>query len=299
MAKALQITLLVASVTIFSCDHFNNHLQNGKEAVANADKIIYSFRASSVAPKYHRSYSIAVTEDNLHLSINSYSDTLFTKDWPFTAAKFEEVKEKLKGLKEDGEIDENEIPDGGTADNIALYKEGKEIFSGADYKSTKSFSGADVDLSYLIPDLEAMIKSTKKEDADEGLMDTPDKIEYSHKGPTVAPQYNRGYTITITPEELVVVIKSYSDVLLTKKRDFTKDKFDEVVQSFKNFKEGSAPKDAPVGGSSEAIAFYKEGKIILKGYSYGGDAKNFSGADIDLSYLVPDLAGLIESTKTE
>jgi hypothetical protein len=297
--KALQLFLLVASATIFSCDHFRNHLKDGREAVANADKIIYSFHASSVAPKYHRSYSIAVTENNLHLSINSYSDTLFTKDWPFTAAKFDEVKEKLKGLKEDGEIDESEIADGGTSDGIALYKEGKEIFSGTDHKSTKNFSGADVNLSYLIPDLKELIESTKKEDAGQGFMDTPDKIEYSHKGPTVAPQYNRGYTITITSEELAVVIKSYSDVLLTKKRDFTKEKFDEVVRSFKNFKEGSAPKDIPVGGSSEAIAFFKEGKIILKGYSYGGNAKNFSGADIDLSYLVPDLKELIESTKTE
>ncbi len=35
-----------------------------------------------------------------------------------------------------------------------------------------------------------------------------DKIEYSHRGPTVAPKHNRGYTISITPDELVVTIKA-------------------------------------------------------------------------------------------
>jgi acyl-homoserine lactone acylase PvdQ len=50
------------------------------------------------------------------------------------------------------------------------------------------------------------------------LVADANKIEYTHHGPTVASQYNRGYAITISPHEMVITIKSYSKILLTVKR---------------------------------------------------------------------------------
>lgn len=126
-----------------------------------------------------------------------------------------------------------------------------------------------------------------------------DKIEYTHHGPAVAPPYHRSYTITLTPANLVLRVTSYSDVLLTKKRPFTKENFEKVVDDFKNLKKEDEPEpgEIPVGGGSDAIVFYKDGKELFKGAAYGGRAKNFSGGDISLSYLVPDLDSLIASTK--
>ncbi|HVF81337.1 MAG TPA: hypothetical protein VM884_05365 [Flavisolibacter sp.] len=125
-----------------------------------------------------------------------------------------------------------------------------------------------------------------------------DKITLTHHGPTVAPKYNRGYTIGVTPGELVVVIKSYSKVLLSCKRPFTPEEFDKVLDSFKDLKEADEPTedDTTVGGGFDAIAFYKNGKEIFKRNDSGKKAKNYSGASISLSSLVPDLAELIEST---
>jgi hypothetical protein len=128
------------------------------------------------------------------------------------------------------------------------------------------------------------------------LVADADKIEYPHHGPTVAPQYNRGSTITITPNKLVVDIKSYSKVLLTEYRPFTQEKFNEVLSSFKDLKGMAKPSEdeMPVGGSLGTIAFYKDGKEIFKGYHSGNKAINYTGADIDLSYLAPGLNELIE-----
>lgn len=171
MIKRIAILLIVASVTIFSCTNSKQKKEPEEKEepkienmVTEADKIVYGFHDSSVPPPYHRSYSIEVTENNLHLIIENYSDTLLTKDWTFTKEKFNEVKERLKNLKKDGEIDESEISDGGTSESIYLYKNGKKTFSCVDHHSTKNFSGADIDLSYLIPDLKALIKSTESKE---------------------------------------------------------------------------------------------------------------------------------------
>lgn len=106
MIKVLFIISIAASATIFSCTNSKNEKEKKEKEetkveniVSKADKIIYSFRAGSVAPQYHRSYSIAVTETNLHLAINSYGDTLLTKDWTFTKEKLDEVKEPVEKFK--------------------------------------------------------------------------------------------------------------------------------------------------------------------------------------------------------
>lgn len=138
-------------------------------------------------------------------------------------------------------------------------------------------------------------------DTEVSVMDA-DEIRFNHKGPTVAPKYNRGYTITITPEKLTTEIKSYDDVLLTKKKGFTQKEFDEVLNKFKKIKSADEPSqnEIAVGGSSESIVFLKDGKKILTANNYDGVAKNYSGVkEISLSNLVPNLDELLEQTKKE
>ncbi|HZH65436.1 MAG TPA: hypothetical protein VEY10_11135 [Flavisolibacter sp.] len=131
------------------------------------------------------------------------------------------------------------------------------------------------------------------------LVADANKIEYTHHGPTVASQYNRGYAITISPHEMVITIKSYSKILLTVKRPFTRHEFNKILTSFKDVKEPvkSQEDKTPVGGSSNAIVFYKDKKVIFKGDSFSGYTKKFSNGDIGLSYVVDDLEELIERTR--
>lgn len=133
-----------------------------KGDLSKADKVKYSFHASSVAPQYYRGYTISVTPEELRISVNSYGDTLLTKSRTFTKEKFEEVMEKFKNLKKSGEIDERNIPDGGTSTSITFYKGNKILFEASDYGAdNKDFKGADIDLTYLVPDLQDLIDSTK------------------------------------------------------------------------------------------------------------------------------------------
>ena len=124
-----------------------------------------------------------------------------------------------------------------------------------------------------------------------------DKIEFNRHGPTVAPKHNRGYSLSITPGEIVISIKSYSQVLLTKTRPFTREKFDALLHCFKDLNESTKAKEdeKPVGGGFDTITFYKDGKEIFN----SSNKEDLSGAEVDLSYLVTDLSELIESTKTD
>lgn len=157
MTKNL-ISISALLLTLVACES-----QGNKKDISNTDMVEYSFYPSSVAPQYYRGFRISVTPNTLHLAIHSYGDTLLKKDWSFTKEEFETVKQRVSNLKVEGSIDKSKIPDGGSTKEISLYQSGKKIFSGLDYGSTKNFSGADIDLSYLVPDLNMLVESTKNQ----------------------------------------------------------------------------------------------------------------------------------------
>ncbi|HVF97891.1 MAG TPA: hypothetical protein VM871_11240, partial [Flavisolibacter sp.] len=97
------------------------------------------------------------------VAIKSYSDVLLTEKRTFSPAKFDKLLLSFKDLKQEPEPNRSDIPVGGSSKAIRFYKDGKEIFHGIDYGRTKNFSGADVDLSYLVPDLQELIAKTKKD----------------------------------------------------------------------------------------------------------------------------------------
>jgi len=52
-----------------------------KEMKPETTKIIYSYGDSSVPPQYHRSYTITVTNEKLHIVVDSYGDILHEKEY--------------------------------------------------------------------------------------------------------------------------------------------------------------------------------------------------------------------------
>ena len=128
-------------------------------------------------------------------------------------------------------------------------------------------------------------------------MKNVDCIQYEFFAPSVHPDHNRGYIIDITPSGLTLIIKSYDDVLKITNKPFSPLQYDSVLSRFSKMKKRLRWNDeVSIGGSSIHARFYRKGKIVFTAIDQRSGA-NFSGADIDLTYLVPDLDSLVESTK--
>lgn len=156
------------SIIFVSCTNSNHKVgtEHDEEEtwIQQSDSIVYSYYPATVAPKYYRGYTITVTDQKLGLAVNSYSDTLLQKEWPFTEERFEEVKEKLKDLEQEGSIDESDIGEGGTSKKLSVYQQNKLLISARDFGgSNKDYEGADINITYLIPDLQEIIASTKED----------------------------------------------------------------------------------------------------------------------------------------
>ena len=89
----------------------------------------YRYGDSSVAPEYHRSYTISITESHMVIAINSYGNVLLKKEYPNTPADFKAFKEELskKGIKKRRKKKEDPC-DGGTSETIRLYKDDVKYF---------------------------------------------------------------------------------------------------------------------------------------------------------------------------
>lgn len=165
MATFFSFFFIVALATIFSCNHLQKHMdqmEDKESLVSGADKITQIHSDATVAPRYYRGYSITVTEDNLHLAINSYGDTLLTKDFSFSEKKWTALKASLESIEKANEIDRADIPTDGSSERLIFYKNNKEIFKGEKFGGVKNYKGGDISLVYLVPELDALIESTRQ-----------------------------------------------------------------------------------------------------------------------------------------
>lgn len=136
-------------------------------AQSNPDKIIYRFKDASVAPAYHRSYTITVTETEATIAVSDYEKVLNKAAVKLDKKRFKETARVLR----DAKIGRgNEIANagctGGTSESIELFNNGKQIFSesvyhcgGANYAaSTGDFAAVKANLKSLFPKLEKTLK---------------------------------------------------------------------------------------------------------------------------------------------
>ena len=123
--------LLSVVFTLLGCGGSNNA---SKEASAHSieweetTKIEYRYGDSSVAPDYHRSYVITITDSTKIIAIDSYGDVLLTKQYPNTPSDFQAFKEELskKGIKKLKKKDS--ACSGGTSETLRQYKGDDVIF---------------------------------------------------------------------------------------------------------------------------------------------------------------------------
>ncbi len=88
---------------------------------------------------------------------------MLTEKRSFTREKFDKLTRSFKDLEETTKPKEDVMPVGGGFDTIAFYRDGKEIFKGYNSNNKANYSGAEIDLPYLVNDLNELIESTKKD----------------------------------------------------------------------------------------------------------------------------------------
>ena len=129
MYKLLSLLLAIAS-----CGGGN--VDNDKESPAKSSlnwdevtRIEYRYGDSSLPPEYHRSYTIAITDSEKSIVIDSYGKVVLTKKYPNTPAEFQAFRAELsqKGIKKHKK--KNDDPcDGGTSETLRVYNKDVNVF---------------------------------------------------------------------------------------------------------------------------------------------------------------------------
>ncbi|MCL5991748.1 MAG: hypothetical protein M1419_06560, partial [Bacteroidetes bacterium] len=90
------VLFIILSFFIFNVTSFSKKPTNkSKEKIT---KIIYYFYDSSVPPKYHRSYTITITENKLMIVVDSYGDIINEKEFEIDSSQFVMIKKSLVGI---------------------------------------------------------------------------------------------------------------------------------------------------------------------------------------------------------
>jgi len=114
------LTFLIITLFLSSC-------HPPQKVNSNVDKIVYSFRDASVAPQYHKSYTITVTAEKASIVVNSYDKVLGEGENNVNAKDWNTLIELSNAVQEPGEF----IAEGATGTrgySIKKYSKGKEIY---------------------------------------------------------------------------------------------------------------------------------------------------------------------------
>jgi hypothetical protein len=105
-------------------------------------EVVLAFTDSSVAPEYHRSYTLTVNAQGVHVVVDSYGDVLHdvTEDVPDDqwSAFVADLPERLAALP-DPEPDDGCA--GGTGTALTVTEGGDEVYAGEDHSCSQSFQG--------------------------------------------------------------------------------------------------------------------------------------------------------------
>jgi hypothetical protein len=130
------------------------------------------------------------------------------------------------------------------------------------------------------------------------------KIEYRFDDSSVPPQYHRSYSITVTEQELRIVVDSYGDILADKKYHIDTARFTALLLDLEKLgiKTGAVRVSQGCdGGTGEELKCWAGQTSVLSGYvghCGGQDTGNLYG-DVpafakSLKALIPDFASLVK-----
>jgi len=129
----LSIFVLLLLSTTTGCSFGGIHKQgvNSMVNVSEGKEIVYRFTDASVPPEYHRSYTIKVTANRVHIVVDSYGDVLADKDYEIPSSQFNGLLDFFKkNMIRNCTLDKGDGCTGGTSNKISLSNGKKEVFSG-------------------------------------------------------------------------------------------------------------------------------------------------------------------------
>jgi|GEM_PF-5587268 len=122
-------------------------------------KVIYRFSDSSVPPKFHRSYKIAVTKNTIIAIVDVYGDVIADKEYAFDEIRFKELLAKTDGLPESG----GKLMKGASGTmgyTVMLFEGNKDVYKLFWDNLVETPKGGKEFVEYvkgLVPDLEALL----------------------------------------------------------------------------------------------------------------------------------------------
>lgn len=160
--KSFSITILLFAVILWSCAVTNNNIDT------NITKIVYHFKDSSVPPQYHRSYTITVTRDQVHIIVDSYGDIISDSTFDMSENKMNNLIKciEIYQIRKQDYKDENKSCTGGTSKSITVFSGKNILLEGVAYKCGGSIHGSlsgDIDsfakmIEDLIPNFTMLLK---------------------------------------------------------------------------------------------------------------------------------------------
>lgn len=181
MYKLLSLLLAIAS-----CGGGN--VDNGKESPAKSSlnwdevtRIEYRYGDSSLPPEYHRSYTIAITDSEKSIVIDSYGKVVLTKKYPNTPAEFQAFRAELsqKGIKKHKEK-KSDPCDGGTSETIRMYNADEMFFNAYVYHCSGESGtlvipyGTSAFIHSQLPEnVDSLIESTIRNDVEDEVVPEP------------------------------------------------------------------------------------------------------------------------------
>ena len=138
-----------------------------KDSTENTSQIVYEYGDSSVPPPYHRSYSITLNTDSVHVVVDSYGEILAEKSYIVDSLQFDSIINLLESsnLKRQKKR-ESQACCGGTSETISWYSKDEKLFSayvyhcgGDDFGTLRGNIRPIADaMKALIPDLAELTK---------------------------------------------------------------------------------------------------------------------------------------------
>lgn len=129
------------------------------------------------------------------------------------------------------------------------------------------------------------------------------KIVYRHSDASVAPDYYRTYTVTVTKDEVEVSVRNYSETLLTQTYPMTIEGFRTFVSKLRaaGVKKVKEKESFATGCSVMSLSLYKGDNEFFSAYKNcdGGNLKIERGNlhNLVTRYAVPGLDDLVEKTR--
>lgn len=137
--------------------------------IDDADKIVVSFRDSSVPPEYHRSYIVSATNKSATFIIHVYGDTLMDTTLNMEASRFLSFKSDLEELNIKIQEDENKACSGGTSVHLVIKNGNFTVLKGTTYmcsgESYGTISPSQEAILTLVdkhyPEVKSLVRSTE------------------------------------------------------------------------------------------------------------------------------------------